>query len=157
MPNQRKPLTDKEERILVQAQLMGLTTANMVKIGNRLRALEKEAEEQHRITENIQGYSWIEQPTAETMSFTDPDGLLIVANRNPKGRYNGGWSYRQSTYTYDLTVSKPGTRMAVKLIPDVTIHCDYDWKKRMMPAGSKQFYSLMCWCNINLHRYLNKK
>jgi hypothetical protein len=157
MPNQRKPLTDKEERILVQAQLMGLTTANMVKIGNRLRALEKESEEQHRITENIHGYSWTEQPTTETMSFTDPDGLLIVANQISKSWSNSGWSYRQSTYTYDLTVSKPGTKMAVKLIPDVTLHCDYDWKKRMMPGNSKQFYALMCWCNINLHRHLNKK
>jgi hypothetical protein len=156
MPKERIPLTDKEERILVQAQLMGLTTASIVKIGNRLRALEREAEEKVRIAENIHGYSWTEQPTTETMSFTDPDGLLIVANRNSKGRFNGGWSYRHSSYTYDLTVSKPGTRMATKVINDVTLHCDYDWKKRMMPAGSKQFYALMCWCNINLHRYLNK-
>ena len=157
MPNERKPLTDKEERILVQAQLMGLTTSSMVKIGNRLRALEREAEERVRIAENIECYSWTEQPTLETMSFTDPDGLLIVANRTVKGKFLGSWTHRHSTYTYDITVSKPGTRMAVKEIRDVTLHCDYNWKKRMMPAGSKQFYALMCWCNINLHRYLNKK
>jgi hypothetical protein len=155
MPNQRKPLTDKEERILVQAQLMGLTTANMVKIGNRLRALEREAEEKQRIAENIQGYSWTEQPTLETMSFTNPDGILIVAQR--KANFNSGWTYRHSSHSYELTVSKPGTKMAVKVIPDVTLNCDYDWKKRLMPGNSKQLYGLIRWCNINLHRYLNKK
>jgi len=154
MPNQRKPLTDKEERILVQAQLMGLSTASMVKIGNRLRAIEKEAEEKSRIAENIHGYAWTEQPTTEKMSFTNPDGLSIVAQR--KANYSGGWTYRHSSYTYELTVSNPGTKTGVKVIPDVTLHCDYDWKKRMMPAGSKQFYALICWCNINLHRYLKK-
>jgi hypothetical protein len=154
MPN-RIPLTDKEERILVQSQLMGLTTASMIKIANRLRALEREAEEQQRISQNIHGYTWTDKPTAETISFTDPDGLLIVAQR--KQISSNYWTHRQSSHTFDLTVSKPGTRMAVKVIPDVTLHCDYDWKKRMMPAGSKPFYALMCWCNINLHRYLNKK
>ncbi len=155
MPNQRKPLTDKEERILVQAQLMGLSTASMVKIGNRLRAIEKEAEEKSRIAENIHGYAWTEQPTTEKMSFTNPDGLSIVAQR--KANYSGGWSYRHSSYTYELTVSTPGTKTGFKVIPDINLHCDYDWKKRMMPAGSKQFYALMCWCNINLYRYLNKR
>jgi hypothetical protein len=51
MARGRAALTDKEERILIQAQLMGLSTASMVKIGNRLKALEQEREAMNHIND----------------------------------------------------------------------------------------------------------
>ena len=45
MTRVRAKLTDKQERILVQAQLMGLTPRDMTQISNRVVALQKEAEE----------------------------------------------------------------------------------------------------------------
>ena len=58
MPRGRKALTDKQERILVQCQLMGLTTADMVQISNRLRALDKEREFKSRVNEFASGFTW---------------------------------------------------------------------------------------------------
>ena len=58
MPRSRAKLSDKQERILVQAQLMGLTARDMQQIGNRLIALQKEAEEKLQITQTIEGYLW---------------------------------------------------------------------------------------------------
>ena len=42
MARERAKLSDKQERILVQCQLMGLTPSDMTQISNRLVALERE-------------------------------------------------------------------------------------------------------------------
>ena len=154
MPNYRKPLTDKEERILVQAQLMGLTTDSMVRIGNRLRALEREAEVKAQISNDIQGYTW-ETPTKEKITITTPNGYKVVANRSLFRSRSSGyyWGYPSK---YDLEISKPGSRVKQRRLSDVNIIIDSSWLKRMMPDNSKELYSLIRWCNINLHRYLTK-
>jgi hypothetical protein len=154
MPNYRKPLTDKEERILVQAQLMGLTTDSMVRIGNRLRALEREAEELSQINEAIHGYTW-ETPTKEKMTIVNPEGYKIIAHRK-SSRRSSGFYYSSMSHSYDLEISKPGTRVKLRQVSDVSLMEGSDWRKRMMPANSKELYSLIRWCNINLHRYTTK-
>lgn len=64
---------------------MGLSTASMVKIGNRLRALEKEREEIDRINETVQGFVFSETQDVEKLQVTDPDGHVIEATRGKKG------------------------------------------------------------------------
>jgi hypothetical protein len=141
MPRGRAALTEKEERILVQAQLMGLSTASMVKIGNRLRALEQERDEIERINKTIEGFKFSETPNLEHLEIDTPDGLHVEAIRGKKG------SSRWDTFSWDYTirVSKPGTRYKTRVFKNRELRCDYDWKKRLMPAKSKELYSLIRW------------
>ena len=105
MARGRAALTEKEERILVQAQLMGLSTSSMVKIGNRLRALEKEREEIARIDETCQGFAWEGKQTSERLQVTSPDGYLVKATRGKKG--NSRWDH--FSWSYDIKVTKHRT------------------------------------------------
>ena len=141
MPRGRAALTEKEERILVQAQLMGLSTASMVKIGNRLRALEQERDEIARIDSDIQGFKFAESQNLEQLIVETQDGLYVEAIRGKKG--NSRWN----TFSWDYTirVSKPGTRYKTRVFKNRELRCDYDWKKRLMPAKSKELYSLIRW------------
>lgn len=141
MPRGRAALTEKEERILVQAQLMGLSTASMIKIGNRLRALEQEREELLRIEETIQGFKFNEIQNLERLEVTTVDGLHVEAIRGKKG--NSRWDH--FGWHYDIRVSKPGTRYKTRVFKGRELRCDYDWKKRLMPAKSKELYSLIRW------------
>lgn len=141
MPRSRAALTDKEERILIQAQLMGLSTQSMVKIGNRLKALEKERDDINRIAEQTEGYVWDENPTADRIKFSAPDGTTVEAVRGKKGRSHWG----HYSWGYTITVNKPGTRFKPRVYKDVDITCDYDWTKRLMPAKSKELYSVIRW------------
>jgi hypothetical protein len=146
MPRSRAALSDKEERILVQAQLMGLTTASMVKIGNRLRALEKEREEIARINQKCQGFSWTGTQTAEHLIVTDPSGYVIEATRGKKG--SSRWDH--FSWIYDIIVTKPGTRFKPRTYKNKDLRCDYEWKKKLMPAKSKELYSLICWVKTDM-------
>jgi len=141
MARGRVALTDKEERILVQAQLMGLSTASMIKIGNRLRALEQEREAMARINETCQGFIFSETQTADLLTVTTPDGMTVVATRGARGKSR----WNQYSWTYTINVSKPGTRFKSRTYKDRDLSCDYDWKKRLMPAKSKELYSLIRW------------
>ncbi len=141
MARGRVALTEKEERILVQAQLMGLSTQSMVKIGNRLRALENEREEIARINETCQGFIWKDVQNVDRLELTSPDGYVIEAVRGKKG--NTRWDH--FSWSYDIKVTKPGTRFKARTYKNREIRCDYDWKKKLMPAKSKELYSLIRW------------
>lgn len=141
MPRERTKLTEKEERILIQAQLMGLSTASMVKIGNRLKALEKEREDIENINKTCQGFSWEEPIEKDRLKVTTPDGYAVEAIRGRKS--NTRWDHYGWTYT--INVSKPGTRFKTRVYADKELRCDYEWKKRLMPAQSKEIYSLIRW------------
>ena len=54
----RKPLTDKEERVLAYAQLMGVEVASMSRIANRMRAQALEQENAQTVARVIDGYKW---------------------------------------------------------------------------------------------------
>lgn len=146
MPRGRAALTEKEERILIQAQLMGLSTSSMVKIGNRLKALEQERETIDRINETIQGYKWSGEISKEIIKVSTPDGLEVEAVRGPKGKSH----WQHFSWEYTITVTKPGTRFKPRVFKNRSLHCDYDWKKRLMPANSKELYSLIRWCRNSM-------
>jgi len=141
MARGRAALTEKEERILIQAQLMGLSTASMVKIGNRLRALEQERDEIARIDETCQGFTWAENQTSDRLSVTTSDGMVIEAVRGSRGKSH----WNRFTWNYTIKVTKPGTRFKPRTYKNKELSCDYDWKKRLMPSKSKELYSLIRW------------
>lgn len=148
MSRARAVLTDKEERILIQAQLMGLSTSSMIKIGNRLRALEKEREDIACIDSVTAGFDWSEKQTAELLTVATPDGYVVKAARGNRGQSR--WDY--FTWSFDITVSKPGTRYKTRVFKNRELRCSYDWKKRLMPAKNKELYSLIRWINTSMPR-----
>ncbi len=146
MARSRAKLTEKQERILIQAQLMGLTPRDMQQISTRLIALQKEADEIKYIGEATQGYVW-EQPSINgSLKVITPDGYLVEAVRGKKGKSH----WNKYSWEYNITVTKPGTRFKTRHYKDKTLSCDYDWKKRLMPAQSKELYSLINWCRHSM-------
>lgn len=71
----RRPLSDKQERILVQCQLMSLTTADLVTISNRLKALDAEREFKSRVNEVTEGFTWTEKDR-RNFRITDAKGTI---------------------------------------------------------------------------------
>lgn len=140
MPKERAKLSDKQERILVQAQLMGLTARDMQQIGNRLIALQKEAEDRQEVEENCQGYTWEKLKDNEWKIFT-PDGHTVETKKTGKTSHH--WHHH--TTEYDFKVSKPGTRFKPRNFHKKNISISSEWRKKLMPNQSKELYSLIMW------------
>lgn len=149
MPRGRAKLTDKQEKILLQAQLMGLEAHDMTRIANRLVAIKKEQEEIRQVNLEIANYRW-EKVVDNTSKNKEvwwkifhPDGYVIEAsNIRTKDR---GW-YSDS-FEVDFRVNKPGTRYNTRVKKDQRVSVDRDWTKRLMPEQSKILYSIIRWCN----------
>ena len=139
MARTRAKLNDKEERILVQAQLMGLDTASMVRIGNRLRALDAERKLISEISEYTAGKSWTK--TAKGWTVTRQDGKVFNFEKSSRTNRNTWGSYRlQSSWV--LIVDKPGTRFKTKTVGvDVTLYDSVP--ARLCPDKSKDLYLLL--------------
>ena len=106
MARSRAKLSEKQERILVQAQLMGLSAHDMQQIGNRLVALKKEADEIQRIGETTQGYTWT-KTEKNTWNVKTPDGYLCEFSKGSRGKR----SYWERNMDYEIKVTKPGTAL----------------------------------------------
>ena len=113
MPRGRAKLSDKEERILVQAQLMGLNTDSMIRIGNRLRALDREKEFRRKVSEVSSGFSWTIRSNRE-FAIADSEGKIydVVITRDYSHR---DWNHSATDYA-KITISKPGTRFKPRTI-----------------------------------------
>lgn len=141
MARGRAALTDKEEKILLQAQLMGLSTSSMIKIGNRLRALEKERDDKAMIDQACQGYTWVETK----------DGWIIVTPENYNCEFTdqkrGKSTWYERVYTYNIKVYKPGTRFKPKTFKAKSIRISDDWRAKLCPAGNKHVYGMVRFCH----------
>ena len=153
MPRERAKLSDKQEKILIQAQLMGLSAHDMQQIGNRLMALKKEAEEKSDIADAIYGFSW-EEIKDETRKdgkagwrITTPDQYVFDVTNPRKDKRN--WYARGMIW--DFHVDKPGTRFKTRILKDKSIDVYDNWKKKFMPSNSKDLYGIIRW--IITHRY----
>jgi len=142
MARERAKLTDKEERILVQAQLMGLSTRSMVKIGNRLKAIEKEREDIAAINEACQGYAWSEIKGG--WSIITPDKYTVEFTNQQRSK-NSSWY--QTNWEFDVKVHKPGTRFKVRHLKKKQITVSDDWKAKLCPAKSKLVYGMIRYCS----------
>jgi hypothetical protein len=113
MPRGRKQLTDKQERILVQCQLMGLTTADMVQISNRLKALDVERTFKARVDEFSSGFTWTSKDRTN-FTIIDSDGKIYDV-KVVKDYSKRNWNHGPSEYA-TITVTKPGTRFKPRVI-----------------------------------------
>jgi hypothetical protein len=144
MPVERKKLTDKQERILVQSQLMGLTPRDMQQISNRMIALQKEAEEKADISKRTEGFSW-EKINERDWKITTPTGYLLETTKGVRNK--SGWDYY--CYDFDFKVTKPGTRFRPRYLKNKSVRVALDWKKKLMPGESKELYAIIVWARFN--------
>lgn len=140
MPRGRAKLPEKLERIMVQATLMGLTTSDMVKIGNRMRALDEERQDLAEIAEKCQGFSWTAIKTG--WRINDPNGYVVDCVKEKKKKNSGWYGY---DITWTVTADKPGTRFKPVTLKSINAHVNYNWRKGRMPEGSKELYGLIRW------------
>jgi len=142
MARGRAKLTDKQERILVQAQLMGLTPRDMQQISNRLIALQREAEEIKKIGETTQGYSWSKTDKG-TWNVITPDGYLCEFS---KGKRSSKRSYWERSLDYTVKVTKPGTAFKARNFSK-SISVRDEWIAKLCPENSKELYALIGWAH----------
>lgn len=142
MPRGRKKLTEKQERILLQCQLMGLTTADMVQISNRLRALDVERAFRARVDEFAQGFTFTEKSKRE-FTITDDSGKIYEV------KVKSDYSRRSFTVTGNeyatVNITKPGTRFKPKTVSGhhLTGHWEDTEIAGVCPGGNKFIYRVM--------------
>jgi hypothetical protein len=142
MPRGRRPLTDKQERILVQCQLMGMTTADLVTVSNRLKALDRENEFRVRVNEVTDGFTWT---IKDKRNFVVIDGSGAVYDCSCYTDYSGrDWTRHGRDYI-KVTVSYPGTRKKSRTVSDhrLTSRWEEDEIVSVCPEGSKYLYRVL--------------
>jgi len=142
MPRGRRQLTDKQERILVQCQLMGLTTSDLVTISNRLKALDIEREFKVRVDDVSHGFTWTSKNKRE-FTLTDKAGHIYdVRVVSDYGR--GSWSQQCHHYAI-VNVSKPGTRFKPRHVSSHPLRDDWDVTEiaAACPDSNKYIYRMM--------------
>lgn len=152
MPRGRAQLSDKQERILVQAQLMGLTARDMQQIGNRLMALKREAEERQQVLTTIEGYSWNKDNDGRWTIIT-PEGYHCRFSKGARSKQ----FYWEATRDYHITVSKPGTAFQTRSHKKNNVVIRSEWKAKFCPENSKELYSLIKFVDTHLTALLIKK
>lgn len=142
MARERVKLTDKEEKILVQAQLMGLSTSSMIKIGNRLKALEIERDRKAEISQVVSEYNYKEKADKKGWEVTEKDGKVWHFTNKHKTR-KGNWSSTQELY-FDIAVEKPGTRFHLRVSKAQRVYISDDWgPAKLMPEKNKELYAIL--------------
>jgi len=137
MARTRAALTDKQEKIVIQCQLMGMTTADMVTISNRLKALDAEREFRVRVSEVIEGKTW-EKKSSKHYIIKDSDGLVYDCTMAHKVYDHWNRSER-----WTVSVTHPGTRMKEKVFKDQSIYASSDEQARVCPDNDKKLFRLM--------------
>lgn len=133
MARGRAVLGEKLERIMVQSQLMGLTTADMIKIANRMRALELEREF-IRDVDTVSAGKTFEKKSNLHYIIKDDSGHVYDC----KGvRDYNGWQMR-TKWTIETTYRKK-----TKVFKDQTLYDDAREVARVCPGGEKVVYRLM--------------
>lgn len=139
MARERAKLSEKQERILIQCQLMGLTPKDMQQISNRLIALEREAAWKREIEEASHSMTW--GKSEKGWIITTDDGRVFDCKRVKKDR-SRNW-YDRSSSSWDVEITKPTTRFKPKQIKDVGVYVDQYIPARMCPDNSKDLYGLV--------------
>ena len=140
----RKPLTDKEERVLAYAQLMGVEVSSMSRIANRMRAQAQEQENAQTVARVVGDYDWTvihsEHPHQVYEISSKSTGWRWRCQGTGRGSsswFNTGWQFEVTWTAPDGTVGK---EMPVPSQPR-------DLQLRLMPERDRALYGLLRWIN----------
>ena len=142
MAKQRKKLSDKLEKIMVQATLMGLTTSDMITISNRMKALERERELKADIDAVVSHFTYVDREGGGWV-ITDKGTGKCYHTYNRHVNYNRRSWNQNATVEYDVTVEKPGTRFHPYTKKSYQLQYRDEVPARLLPENSKDLYALM--------------
>lgn len=143
MPRGRVKLTDKQEKILIQCQLMGLTTRDMTQISNRLQTLDKERAFKSKVSEITADFTWKEKNKNE-FTVIDNDGKIYDVQIFSDYKKHGDFYYGKNYYA-NVKISKPGTRFKIREFKThrLTSHLEEDIIVSACPEGNKNLFRIM--------------
>lgn len=140
----RKPLTDKEERVLAYAQLMGVEVASMSRIANRMRAQALEQENAKEVADMISDYEWT------VVSSEHPRQVYEISSKSTGWRWHcqctgrGSSSWFSSNWEFIVTWTAPnGTVDKVQANPSQP----RDLQLRLLPERDRALYGMIRWIN----------
>jgi hypothetical protein len=140
MARERAKLSDKQERILVQCQLMGLTPSDMTQISNRLVALERERAFKADIAEAVGDKTWTK--IDKGWRIMDSQGRVYECQKAKPGKRHQSYWDRQ-VFAWDVKISGKDKRFKEKMLSDITVHIDHGITGRICPENSKELYALL--------------
>lgn len=140
MARERAKLSDKQERILVQCQLMGLTPSDMTQISNRLVALEKERAFKADIAEAVGDKTWTKMVNG--WRIMDSQGRVYECQKAKPGKRHPCYWDRQ-VFAWDVKISGRDKRFKEKMLSDITVHIEHGITGRICPENSKELYALL--------------
>lgn len=143
MARDRAKLTDKQERILVQCQLMGLTTADMVKISNRLRSLDAEREYREEIADVVASHKIEAIPKG--WRITSDKGIVYSCVKKKSKTSNNDWySSRRISWVWDIDIfPKKGSKKPPRTVNNHKVWISDTLTTRSCPEGDKQLFGLL--------------
>ena len=104
MARKKTQLSEQEQKIIVQAQLMGLTVENMTRIANRLRAIEKEKHTTAWIQDTVTGVTW-KDLSEEVNGYVTCEKWQVFDNNSDRSaiytRNLGHYNWRVQTFKGD--------------------------------------------------------
>ena len=143
-PVKRKPLSDKEERVLAYAQLMGVEVASMSRIANRMRAQALEQENAQAVATVISDYTWT------VVSSEHPRQVYEISSKSTGWRWHcqgtgrGSSSWLSSSWQFEVTWTAPdGTVGKVQASPSQP----RDLQLRLLPERDRALYGIIRWIN----------
>jgi hypothetical protein len=154
-PARRKPLSDKEERVLAYAQLMGVEVSSMSRIANRMRAQALEQENARTVAQVVDDYTWTvihdrhvvgaHREVYEIVSkSTGWQWHCQGTGRGSSSWFNVGWEFEVTWTAPDGTVGK---EMPVPSQPR-------DLQLRLLPERDRALYGLIRWIRIQDWNYI---
>ena len=142
-PAKRKPLSDKEERVLAYAQLMGVEVSSMSRIANRMRAQALEQENARTVARVVDDYTWTvihDRHRCEVYEIvsksTGWQWHCQATGRGASSWFNVGWEFEVTWTAPDATV---GTGMTP--VPSQP----RDLQLRLLPERDRALYGMIRW------------
>jgi hypothetical protein len=150
----RKPLTDKEERVLAYAQLMGVEVSSMSRIANRMRAQAQEQQNARTVAAVVGDYDWTvihgEHPRQVYEILNKSTGWHWHCQGTGRGSsswYNVGWEFEVTWTAPNGTVGK---EMPVPSQPR-------DLQLRLLPERDRALFGLLRWINTRDWNYILRR
>jgi hypothetical protein len=141
MARERAKLTDKQERILVQCQLMGLTTRDMTQISNRLVALERERGFKADIAEATADKTWTK--VDKGWRIIDSSGRVYECRKAKPGKRSQQSYWDRQVFAWDVVISGKNKRTKAKTLQDVAVGIAHGITAKICPENSKELYALL--------------
>jgi len=143
-PARRKPLSDKEERVLAYAQLMGVEVASMSRIANRMRAQALEQENARTVSRVVEDYTWT------VVSSEHPRQVYEISSKSTGWRWHcqgtgvGSSTWFSSSWQFEVTWTAPdGTVGKFETSPSRP----RDLQLRLLPERDRALYGMIRWIN----------